>query len=68
MFGGKSIFSYFDETDNTKLYTFLFNTYVMMQIFNEINARKIEPDEYNVFVGFFNNGYFLFIIIFSVVV
>jgi Ca2+ transporting ATPase len=49
-------------------YTLLFNMYVMMQIFNEINARKIYPDELNPFKGFFSNGFFLFVIIFSVVV
>jgi hypothetical protein len=31
-------------------FTFLFNTFVMMQIFNCINARKIK-DELNVFAG-----------------
>jgi len=40
----------------------------MMQVFNEINCRKIKPDEYNMFKGFFNNGFFLMIIIVSVVV
>jgi hypothetical protein len=40
----------------------------MMQVFNEINARKIGEKEYNVFKGFFNNFFFLGIIIFSVVV
>jgi Ca2+ transporting ATPase len=40
----------------------------MMQIFNEINARKINPDEINVFKGFFNNPFFLLIIVISVVV
>lgn len=49
-------------------YTFLFNTYVMMQVFNEINCRKIQPDEINVFKGFFNNPFFLFIIFISVAV
>lgn len=34
-----------------------------MQIFNEINARKLGDKEYNIFKGFFNNGLFLFIII-----
>ena len=34
-----------------------------MQVFNEINARKLGEKEYNVFAGFFNNVLFLFIII-----
>ena len=32
-------------------FTFIFNTFVMMQIFNFLNARKIR-DEMNVFSGF----------------
>ena len=30
-------------------YAFLFNTYVMLQIFNEVNARKLLPNEINPF-------------------
>lgn len=32
-----------------------------MQLFNQINARKLGSREFNVFAGFFNNGLFLFI-------
>jgi Ca2+ transporting ATPase len=39
-----------------------------MQVFNEINARKLGARDFNVFKGFFNNGFFLAIIIISVVV
>jgi len=39
-----------------------------MQVFNEINSRKIQPEEMNMFAGFFNNGFFLGIIIISVVI
>ena len=34
-----------------------------MQIFNEINARKLGVKEYNVFGGFFNNPLFLLILL-----
>jgi hypothetical protein len=34
-----------------------------MQIFNEINARKLGEKEYNVFAGFFNNPLFLLILL-----
>ena len=34
-----------------------------MQIFNEINSRKLGDQEYNVFKGFFNNALFLGIIV-----
>ncbi len=39
-----------------------------MQIFNEINSRKLGAKEYNVFQGFFNNGLFLFIILSTVAI
>jgi Cation transporting ATPase, C-terminus len=49
-------------------YAFLFNCYVMLQIFNEVNARKLLPTEINPFAGFFNNKFFLIILIISVIV
>jgi hypothetical protein len=49
-------------------YGFLFNTYVMLQIFNEINARKLLASEVNPFADFFNNKFFLIILIISVIV
>lgn len=33
-----------------------------MQLFNQINARKLGDKEYNVFAGFFNNMLFLGIV------
>lgn len=53
-------------TDKAEHYTVLFQAFVMMTVFNEVNARKIGPDELNVFKGFFNNFYFIFILILSV--
>ena len=55
-------------TDKAEHYTILFHAFVMMTIFNEINARKIKADEINVFKGFFNNIYFLLIIFVSVAI
>ena len=46
----------------------IFNTFVFMQVFNEINARKLGEKEYNVFKGFFNNWLFLSILIFTIVI
>ncbi|OAY83326.1 Calcium-transporting ATPase 8, plasma membrane-type [Ananas comosus] len=40
--------------------TFIFNTFVLCQIFNEFNARK--PDEKNIFRGVTKNGFFMGII------
>uniref|UniRef100_A0A8B9JLL6 Calcium-transporting ATPase n=1 Tax=Astyanax mexicanus TaxID=7994 RepID=A0A8B9JLL6_ASTMX len=42
-------------------YTIVFNTFVMMQLFNEINARKIHGER-NVFDGIFNNMIFCSIV------
>ena len=39
-----------------------------MQVFNEINSRKLGDKEYNVFAGFFNNSLFISILIFTIVV
>ena len=44
-------------------YTIIFNAFVFMQIFNEINARKLGEIEFNVFQGFFNNLLFLCIVL-----
>jgi P-type Ca2+ transporter type 2B len=54
--------------ENGVHFTMVFNTFVMMQVFNEINARKIGAYEYNVFEGFFNNWLFLMIEIITIVV
>ncbi|KAG7236324.1 hypothetical protein INR49_001129, partial [Caranx melampygus] len=43
-------------------YTIIFNTFVLMQIFNEFNARKIHGER-NVFAGMFKNPIFCSIIV-----
>uniref|UniRef100_A0A8C5PP79 Calcium-transporting ATPase n=1 Tax=Leptobrachium leishanense TaxID=445787 RepID=A0A8C5PP79_9ANUR len=43
-------------------YTIIFNTFVMMQLFNEINARKIHGER-NVFDGIFKNPIFCAIVL-----
>ena len=40
-----------------------FNVFVFLQLFNEINARKLEKHEINVFKNFFNNPLFIVILI-----
>jgi len=42
-------------------FTFIFNLFVMMQVFNFVNARKIN-DEFNIFEGISRNGLFLVIV------
>uniref|UniRef100_A0A8C1YJU4 Calcium-transporting ATPase n=1 Tax=Cyprinus carpio TaxID=7962 RepID=A0A8C1YJU4_CYPCA len=63
LFAGEQIFD-IDSGRNTPLhappsehYTIVFNTFVMLQLFNEINARKIHGER-NVFEGIFNNMIF----------
>jgi len=55
---GKELNSY---SNKTVVYTMLFQAFVMMQIFNQINSRKLGDHQYNVFSGFFNNNLFLII-------
>ena len=48
-------------------YTLFFDIFVFLQVFNQINCRKLNRNEYNVFKGFFNNKLFLFIQSFTVI-
>ncbi|MEE6480299.1 hypothetical protein FKM82_012530 [Ascaphus truei] len=68
LFAGEKIFD-IDSGRNAALhappsqhYTIVFNTFVMMQLFNEINARKIHGER-NVFDGLFNNLIFCSIVL-----
>ncbi|KAM4711888.1 plasma membrane calcium-transporting ATPase 1 isoform 2-T3 [Anableps anableps] len=67
LFAGEKLFD-IDSGRNSPLhappsehYTVVFNTFVMMQLFNEINARKIHGER-NVFEGVFNNIIFCSIV------
>lgn len=58
-----------DWTEETgKHYSIFFNVFVLLQIFNEINARKLKHDEINVFKNFFNNPLFILILILTFIV
>lgn len=46
-----------------KHYCIFFHTFVLLQVFNEINARKLKESEINVFKNFFNNPLFIVILI-----
>ncbi|KAI3416130.1 Plasma membrane calcium-transporting ATPase 3 [Globodera pallida] len=48
-------------------FTIVFNTFVMMTLFNEINARKIHGER-NVFRGLFTNPIFCVIWVFTIIV
>jgi len=41
---------------------------VLLQVFNEINARKLKAEEYNVFENFFNNKLFLVIVVSTIII
>lgn len=67
LFAGEKIFD-IDSGRNAPLhappsehYTIVFNTFVLMQLFNELNARKIHGER-NVFEGIFNNLIFCSIV------
>ncbi|XP_070304028.1 plasma membrane calcium-transporting ATPase 3-like [Salvelinus sp. IW2-2015] len=68
LFAGENIFN-IDSGRNAPLhsppsehYTIIFNTFVLMQLFNEINARKIHGER-NVFDGIFHNPIFCSIVL-----
>jgi hypothetical protein len=44
--------------ENGVHYTLFFNIFVFMQVFNEINARKLKKEELNVFEGILDNPLF----------
>lgn len=46
----------------------MFQSFVFMQVFNQINARKLELGEINVFEGIFRNMLFIWITIFTFVI
>lgn len=54
--------------ENGLHFTMFFNTFVFLQLFNEINCRKIVDGEFNVFADFFNNALFIYIMILTIVV
>jgi len=49
-------------------FTYVFQSFVFMQVFNQINARKLELGEINVFEGIFRNMLFIYITIFTFVI
>ena len=51
-------------SDRLRLDSIIFNTFVLMNLFNQINCRVVSQD--NVFRTIFNNIWFWFIILFEV--
>lgn len=54
---GKHLLKLSDSDDTKILNTFIFNTFVLCQVFNEINSRDME--KINVFKGIFSSWIFL---------
>lgn len=55
-------------TEQTKLFSLVFNAFVFMQIFNQLNARLLEEGEFNMFSGIFKNPMFIAIVLTTIVV
>ena len=53
---------------NGKHFTMFFHIFVFLQVFNEINCRKLHSSELNVFDGFFSNWIFLGIFASTIIV
>jgi Ca2+ transporting ATPase len=56
------------DMSNGKHFTIFFHIFVCLQLFNEINCRKLRASELNVFQGFFTNWVFLTILAFTFIV
>jgi len=48
-----------EPTPKVEMYTIVYNAFIMMQLFNMINARKLGERDFNIFSHFFNNWMFL---------
>ena len=57
-----------DKTEKLLHYTLIFNVFVFLQVWNLINARKLLPNEFNVFKNFCNNPMFFVIFFISMAV
>jgi len=57
---------YDTPTAKCTLYTLVFQVFVMMTVFNIINARKLGDKDFNVFRNFFNNSKFIGILMFII--
>jgi magnesium-transporting ATPase (P-type) len=55
-------------TQKTLHFTVIFQAFVFMQVFNQINARKIFDGEFNVFEGIFKNPLFSIIVLITIIV
>ena len=69
IFAGESLFNIDGSLHNERkeyLLTVVFNTFVWFQIFNEVNARRVN-NEKNVFEGIFKNSIFWGVILITII-
>lgn len=52
-----------DGDAKLKHMTYIFNTFVFLQLFNEVNCRKIGRRDFNVLESIFGNYYFLAVVL-----
>ena len=64
-FDGTLMYEPYNDTTPSRHLTFVFNVFVLFQIFNMLAARKIK-DEINIFSGLFTN--LMFILVWIVIV
>lgn len=60
-FAGANILSYESPDERNRLNTLVFNTFVWMQIFNQINSRRLD-NRFNIFEGIHKNYFFISIL------
>ncbi|KAF2747847.1 calcium-translocating P-type ATPase [Sporormia fimetaria CBS 119925] len=59
-FAGENILSYHSDREREMMPTFVFNTFVWMQIFNSLNNRRLD-NRFNIFEGITHNWFFIVI-------
>ena len=60
--GGEPLYSKYEHDGASRHLTWVFTTFVIMQIFNMFPVRKIN-DEWNIFAGMFSNYVFMIIVL-----
>ncbi|KAF2275565.1 calcium-translocating P-type ATPase [Westerdykella ornata] len=64
-YAGEDILSYHSERERAMMPTFVFNTFVWMQIFNALNNRRLD-NRFNIFEGITHNLFFAIIFLIMV--
>ncbi|KAF2201261.1 calcium transporting P-type ATPase-like protein [Delitschia confertaspora ATCC 74209] len=59
-YAGENILSYDSVEERGKMRALVFNTFVWMQIFNQVNNRRLD-NRFNIFEGIHRNYFFIFI-------